>query len=74
MRMKLLRLGIMLNSEQIEDEQYPCDECEYYAIDLNYMKRQKLAQLNMEKFVLCLMFMIPILMRINRIRMIFHLK
>ena len=34
----------MLNSEQIEDEQYPCDECEYYAIDLNCMKRQKLAQ------------------------------
>ena len=44
LRIKLLRLGIMLNSEQIEDEQYPCDECEYYAIDLNYMKRQKLAQ------------------------------
>ena len=44
LRMKLLRLGIMMNSERIEDEQYPCDKCEYYAIHLNYMKRHKLAQ------------------------------
>ena len=28
LRMKLLRLGIMMNSEQIENEQYPCDKCE----------------------------------------------
>ena len=61
--MKLLRLGIMMNSEQIENEQYPCDKCESYAIHLNYMKRHKLAQHG------GLMFMIPILMRINRIKM-----
>ena len=36
----------MLNSEQIEDEEYPnpCDKCEYYATHLNYMKRHKVAQ------------------------------
>ena len=47
----------------IEDEQYPCDECEYYAIHLNDKENAQTGSTWRSSF-LCSMFIIPITMRI----------